>query len=352
MAQWHKSGNYRVVQVGCGGMARQWVEYALARPDVEIVALVDVHLPAAEAMDKRYGLNCPHFADLAEAIRVTNANLVFDVTIPEAHKQVVMTATALGCDVFGEKPMATCMADAVEVAQLVRQHGRIYAVMQNRRFIGSIRQARAMIDQGIIGTPAHAAADFFVGPHFGGFRDLMDYPLLLDMAIHTFDEARYLLQADPVAVYCRSFNPGHSWYRGDAAAVCIFDMSDGSVFAYNGSWCAEGEPTSWNGKWRIVGSQGTLIWDGDAAPYCSVPASEQAENGLLRRTERITPSAPWTGNEGHAGCLDEMFAALREGRKAETDSSDNVLSMAMVFAAIESAARGEKVWIRELLDRQ
>lgn len=344
----HQDITYRVVQVGCGGMARQWVEYALARSDVEIVALVDVQLPAAEAMAQRYGLNCPHFTDLSAAIQATNANLVFDVTIPEAHKQVVMTATSLGCDVFGEKPMATCMADAVEVERHVRQSGRAYAVMQNRRFFGSIRQARAMIDQGSIGTPAHTTADFFLGPHFGGFRDLMDHPLLLDMAIHTFDEARFLLQANPVAVYCRAFNPGHSWYRGDASAICIFDMSDGSVFVYNGSWCAEGEPTSWNGKWRIVGSHGTLMWDGDHSPYCSVTASEQEEGAWMRRTERVNPAAPWAGNEGHAGCLDEMFAALQEGRKAETDSSDNLMSMAMVFAAIKSAERGEKVRIDAL----
>jgi len=343
---------YRIVLAGCGSMARQWVEYALARPDAQIVALVDVHLPAAASLARRYGLTCPHFADLAQAIRATDANLVFDVTVPEAHKQVVLTATSLGCDVFGEKPMATSMADAIEVARAVRESGRTYAVMQNRRFSGSIRQARAMIDQNVIGTPAHATADFFLAPHFGGFRESMDHPLLLDMAIHTFDQARYLLQADPVAVYCRSFNPGHSWYRGDAAAVCIFDMSDGSVFVFNGSWCAEGEPTSWNARWRIAGSQGTLLWDGDNAPYCSVVAGGQEEGALLRRTERVHPTLPWTGNEGHAGCLDEMFDALQHGRKAETDSSDNLLSMAMVFAAIESAARGEKVRIGPLLGRE
>ena len=40
-----------------------------------------------------------------------------------------------------------------------------------------------------------------------------------------------------------------------------------------------------------------------------------------------------------------MFDALLEGRKAETDCSDNIKSMAMVFAALESAGAGKKVTI-------
>ena len=60
--------------------------------------------------------------------------------------------------------------------------------------------------------------EFFKAPHFGGFREEMAHPLLVDMAIHAFDAARYLLGADPVSVYCEAFNPAWSWYAGDAAA--------------------------------------------------------------------------------------------------------------------------------------
>lgn len=35
----------------------------------------------------------------------------------------------------------------------------------------------------------------------------MDHPLLLDMAVHAFDAARWFLGADPVGVYCEEFNP-------------------------------------------------------------------------------------------------------------------------------------------------
>ena len=61
-------------------------------------------------------------------------------------------------------------------------------------------------------------ADFFIGAHFGGFRDEMAHVLLLDMAIHTFDQARKILGADPVSVYCHEFNPAGSWYAGASSA--------------------------------------------------------------------------------------------------------------------------------------
>lgn len=339
---------FRIVQAGCGKMAERWVKYALSREDAEIVACVDIRLEAAEAMAAKYDLSCRSFTSVEEALKATNANLVFDATIPEVHKQVVTAAIGHGCNVIGEKPMAVTMEDAVQVEKLVRESANSYSVMQNRRFDKHIRALRGMLEAGAIGDPGQVTANFFIGPHFGGFREAMDSPLLVDMAIHTFDQARFLLQADPVSVYCHEFNPKGSWYRGNAAAVCIFEFSDGTVFTYNGSWCAEGEPTSWQADWRVVGSKGTAFWDGHNTPYCSV-VSNADDGKLLREYERIVPSKEWDGREGHDGCFDEAFAALLQGRSAETDSSDNIKSMAMVFGAIESARTGRKVRIDSLL---
>ncbi len=341
---------FRIALVGCGGMANTWVKYALTRPDAEIVALVDVKPENAQAMAQRHGLDAPVFTDVAEAIRASGANLVFDTTIPEAHYQVASTALRLGCDVLSEKPLAATLAQARELVALAQAQGRTYAIMQNRRYLRRIRALRDLIAAGTIGQPGIVNADFYIGAHFGGFRDLMESPLILDMAIHTFDQARFLTGANPVAVYCHEFNPAWSWYRGNAAAVCIFEMSDGSVFCYRGAWCAEGAQTSWEATWRIVGSRGTAIWDGNTLYADVVPPD--AEPKFIRETVRVEPPITWAGQEGHFGCLDEMFAALLEGRPPETVCTDNLWSMAMVFGAIESARQGRKVQMAELLEGQ
>lgn len=331
-------------------MAKTWVKYALNRADTEIVALVDLNLEAAKKMAQSYDIACPVFTDLEQAIQQTGANLVFDCTIPDVHFQIAVTAMRLGCDVFGEKPLATSLEQGKKMIQISEETGRNLIVMQNRRFDPKIRAVRQMITDQTIGKPGIIGADFFLGPHFGGFREQMESPLLLDMAIHTFDQARYILGADPISVYCHEFNPAGSWFEGNAAAICIFEMSDGTIFNYRGSWCAEGAPTSWQSSWRITGEKGTIIWDGSHAPYAEVIPAEGEKGNFMRQTVKVeAPKIENLNDSLHSNCLDEMFASLIEKRRAETDSRDNIKSMAMVFAAIESARKGEKINIRHLL---
>lgn len=206
----------------------------------------------------------------------------------------------------------------------------------------------AMIASGVIGKPGYACVDFHQGPHFGGFRVVMDNPLLLDMSIHTFDQARKILGADPVSVYCREFNPPGSWFKGNASAICIFEMSNGTVFCYRGSWCTEGGSTSWEGDWRVTGEKGSAIWDGIHPPYAEVARQTGGDIEHIR----VDPDLPPFKNMHHYGCLDAMFDSLENHRPAETDCRQNIHSMMIVLGAIESARTGNKVFIDTLLNKQ
>jgi predicted dehydrogenase len=337
------TAKHRIAVVGCGSMANEWVKYAMERDDAEIVALVDIHPESANALADKYGLTCGVYTDVKKALQDSGATLVFDITIPSAHHEVGSSAMRLGCDVFSEKPLAHTLEKCRDMIRISETTGRMHAVMQNRRYNPQILALRKMIESGTIGKPGYAGVDFFLGPHFGGFREAMDNPLLLDMAIHTFDQARKILGVDPVSVYCHEYNPPGSWYTGNASAICIFEMSDGSVFCYRGSWSAEGAQTSWEGEWRVTGERGTAIWDGTNPAYAEIVLPGEKEGKFIRDYVRVAPEVPAPLHVFHAGCLDEMFSALDQGRRAETDCRDNIRSMAMVFGAIESARTGMKV---------
>lgn len=331
---------HKIALAGCGSMAKAWITYVLQRNDAEIVALIDLYPEAAEKTKTSYNLQAQTYSNVRTAIEETGANLLFDVTIPASHFEVASTAMELGCNVMSEKPMANSMEEARKLLVIAQAQGRFYAIMQNRRYQKQIRAYQQIVSTGKIGEPGFIAADFFLGPHFGGFREAMDSPLILDMAIHTFDQARFVTGQDPISVYCHEFNPPGSWYKGAASAVCIFEFGNGAVFNYRGSWCAEGAPTSWESNWRIVGSKGTAIWDGTNNPYYELPSPSE---GLLHPATRYDVTPDWNGQAGHTGCLDEMFAALNESRHAETDATDNIKSMAMVYGAIQSAQEGRKI---------
>jgi predicted dehydrogenase len=338
---------HRILIAGCGTMARTWAQYAIEREHSVIVGLVDLYETSSRAFAEHFGLNVPLFTDIHEAIAKTDANLIFDITIPESHKQIATAAMSHGLHIFSEKPMAATYEEAKELAAVANQSNVRYAIMQNRRFLPKARAVRDFLASGSAGSIGAIYADFFLGPHFGGFRDLMDHPLILDMAIHTFDQARQISGANPVSVYCHEFNPPGSWYQGSASAICIFEMSDGSVFNYRGSWCAEGFPTSWQADWRIIGSKGTLRWDGEHDPICET-IDESGQPGFFLPVKQVEVPVTWQGRTGHYGCLDDMFTALEEGRPAETEYFDNIHSMAMVFGAIQSAKTGRKVFLADL----
>jgi predicted dehydrogenase len=335
----------KAVLAGCGGMSGAWLGSVKEMPDVEMVGLVDVREEAARKRAEDFGLqNAAIGTDLEAMLDRTSPDVVFDCTVPEAHASVTLTALKRGCHVMGEKPMADSMENARNVTAAAREAGKIYAVIQNRRYDSRIRRLRHFLESGAIGALTTLNCDFYIGAHFGGFRDRMEHVLLLDMAIHTFDAARYITAADPVSVYCKEWNPSGSWYDHDASAVAVFEMTGGIVYTYRGSWCSEGLNTSWECDWRIIGERGGAKWDGGEGFQAQVVEETGGFHSRMKEIE-VPPFDAGDKTGGHAGLIREFVRCVRTGETPETVCTDNIKSLAMVFGAIESAKQGKEVEI-------
>jgi predicted dehydrogenase len=333
----------RAVLVGCGLMSRRWLEAAARIQGLTIAGLVDIDPSRAKSRADEFGLaHSVVGANLDAVLSQTQPQLVFDIVVPDARYDVVQTALAHGCHVLSEKPMADTLAHAQSLIRTSREAGRIHAVVQNRRYIEGIRRIRSFLDSGAIGAVTSVHSDFFLGPHFGGFREAMENVLLLDMAIHTFDAARYIIGTQPQAVYCHETNPKGSWYAHGASAYAIFEFEQGVSYTYRGSWCAQGLRTSWESLWRIVGESGTLTWDG----YDTFKAERETQTGGLLRDAEAVPVPPLSADArigGHEGVMRDFVDAVRTGIPPETVNSENIRSLAMVIAAIESARTRQRV---------
>ncbi|KTR53587.1 Gfo/Idh/MocA family protein [Curtobacterium oceanosedimentum] len=328
----------RVVQVGAGGMGRAWLGTVAADPDVELVGVVDLDLDAARAGAELAGApTVPVGRDLPALLAETGAEAVLDITVPVAHHPVTMDALHAGLPVLGEKPAAQTVAEALSLAAAAEATGQLFMVSQSRRYndqLVAFRQhVRALGGVGSLNTR------FAKAPHFGGFREEMDDVLLLDMAIHAFDSARYVLEREPVSVYCESWNPAWSWYRGDANAAAVFTFEDDTRYVYDGSWCAPGDETSWNGDWRATGASGSAAWDGDHDPSSVVDGAPGAP-----------APAPGVGTE-IAGALASFVRAVRTGTTPDGEVHGNVMSLVMVDAAIASARSGQRVVVDDVLEQ-
>jgi predicted dehydrogenase len=340
----------RLLVTGCGGIAGAWLKPLAARQDARVVGLCDLDPARAQARNSEFALGAETGSDLGAMIDRIRPDIVIDLTIPDAHAEVACLALGKGCHVLAEKPLAATMSDAKRIHAAAQASGKTHAVMQNRRYLPQMLRYRDSL-RSAIGGLAELHADFFIGAHFGGFRDQMQHVLILDMAIHTFDQARFLTGLDPIAVNAIAWNPNGSWYRHGASALVVVEMAGGLRFTYRGSWCSEGGNTSWEASWRAIGTGGTAFWDGREA--VRVEAIEPWKAGQFTATARPAvdaPPAPVMELQAHAGCIDEMLTAIRAGRQPQTCGADNIKSLAMVHAAIASAdAGGARVTIADLI---
>ena len=329
----------RALLVGAGGMGKTWADNLKSHLETEIVGWVDVmEGAAAKAAEEKEITPAYVGVNLDDAIQKASPDFVVDVTVPEAHCQVTTAALRQGLPVVSEKPMADSMANARFMVRASEESGKLYMVSQSRRFEPGLVAYRQAIRERL-GRLGILDVDFYIGAHFGGFRDEMDHVLLLDMAIHTFDESRFLSGKDALWVYAEEFNPAWSWYRGDASAVALFEMDDGLRFTYRGSWCAEGMPTSWDGDWRAVGEKGSVCWSQNGEPVGEIV---KERTGFQSPTERFSQPHSEVAY-GIRGSLNEFLDALRTGSTPQGECHDNIKSLAMVFAAVESAQKKERV---------
>ncbi|MEZ4618271.1 MAG: Gfo/Idh/MocA family oxidoreductase [Caldilineaceae bacterium] len=136
--------------------------------------------------------------------------------------------------------MADTRQSAQDIVDVANRSGILHMVTQNYRYKPPLQTLKQALESGVCGEIGAVHVEFFKGPHFGGFREEMPYPLIIDMSIHHFDLMRFLLSSDPVALYGRSWNPSWSWFKGDASASVTLNFAGGVIVSYDGSWCSQG----------------------------------------------------------------------------------------------------------------
>jgi predicted dehydrogenase len=341
-----QSCDFSAILVGCGSISNTWLDACSRIDGLRITGLVDLDRARAETRRDRFRISAARVGtDLEEMLRDAGPDLVFNCTVPAAHHEVVMTSLQAGCHVLGEKPMATNLQEAREMVETARKRGRRYAVTENHRHLRKVRDLRAFLQSGEIGPLTELHTDFFIAPHYDGFRRAMRHVLLSDMAIHAFDVARFLTGADPISVYAEDWAPMGCHFEHGASVLASFEMTGEIRFTYRGSWADEGCATPWEGEWRIVGRNGTVRWKG--APEFEVQTI-QNRDGFLSRFDSVRKSAGGgSAPEGHEAIIREFLNCLRKGATPETDCANNFKTFAMVMAAIESAETGRRVPVPE-----
>lgn len=338
-------------------MGSWWAREIVASGVAELVGVADLVEGAPERVIEQSGAADPSAigvgADGVDLALEVGADIIVNPTVPVAHHPVTVKALHAGIPVLGEKPVTETLPEAISLLAHAEITGTPFMVSQSRRFFRQVRRLRSFVAGH--GPTVLTSAFFSLFEEHDGYRRTQLHPLLRDMGIHAFDAARFITGADPVAVTARGARPEWSVYTHDASVSATFEMSDGSLFVYNGTWNARGLPTYWNSDWRIGAQHGTAIWDGMGAPVLGTADESETERLMaeVAAEEADAAAAAAAGDpepDQIAASLVEFVSALREGRTPMCEIHENLLSFAMVEAAVASVDRGERVEVDELLE--
>ena len=150
----------------------------------------------------------------------------------DTHVEIIKEAAAKGKHIFCEKPISLSLEEAEEAVEAVKQANVKLQMGFNRRFDKNFKQLHSILTKkelGMIQTLRITSRDPEPPPieyikHSGG--------LFMDMTIHDFDMARYLMQSEIVEVYATGsalVNPEIAAYDDIDTALITLKFENGSI---------------------------------------------------------------------------------------------------------------------------
>lgn len=333
----------RLIQCGVGGFGAGWLkDHVLKSGDFELVALVDVSPEALRAAGEVTGIPSERrYSSLEDALDCVEADAVLSVTPPPVHIRHARLAFSRGLHMITEKPIADTIENAREMVHLARETDRQLVVSQQYRYAPFVQKLKELMRNGEAGSFGYGQLDYYIPMDFTGtFRETMEFPLLVDMAIHHIDLIRYVTGRDIVKVSAHSFRPAWSWFRHDSALKMLLELEGGLPFSYTGDWSALGRMTTGHGNWRLQCSEGSLHLDGKRVviercePWGRNPSVE----------EQTLPELCYTDQ---SATLHLFAEAIRTGKPAEISGEDNLGSFMVVAAALKSIREKREVAVKE-----
>lgn len=172
-------------------------------PQATLAAIADVNEAAARALAERY--RAPNTSsDYRGILDDPHVHAVLICSATHTHAQIIEAAAQAGKHVFCEKPIALNLPDVDRALQAVERAGVKLQIGFNRRFDANFQRVRQAIESGEVGEPyiIHIISRDPAPPPIDYIE--VSGGLFLDMSIHDFDMARYLIGSEIEEVYAQA----------------------------------------------------------------------------------------------------------------------------------------------------
>jgi myo-inositol 2-dehydrogenase/D-chiro-inositol 1-dehydrogenase len=191
----------RIGIIGAGRIGRVHAESLAFRiPEAAPSAIADINGDAAQEVAERCGI--PRVAtDSREILNDPAIDAVLICSPTETHANLIVGAARAGKHVFCEKPIDHSLSNIDRALQEVKRSGVKLQVGFNRRFDANFVRVHNAIMQGEIGTPhlMHIVSRDPGPPPLSYIKT--SGGIFLDMTIHDFDMARFLVGDEVDSIY-------------------------------------------------------------------------------------------------------------------------------------------------------
>jgi predicted dehydrogenase len=305
-----------------------------------------------------------------ESAREDGADVVAIMTPNDIHYEYAMVALERGFDVICDKPMTNTLEEAEALHKKVQETGLVFCLTHNYTGYPMVRQAKAMVQDGQLGTIRLVQVEYVQGgkadeskpdpSESWRFDPVRGGPSLVmgDIGSHAHNLVRFItgLEVDEVLSEIGNIVPGRAVHDYGGALLRFDNGARGSYWV---TQAAAGVENCL--RIRVSGTKGSLEWMQEFPQALTfkplgAPSQNRTPNGpgtlpLAKHSSRIVAGHPEGFHEGFANIYSDAAEAIAARRSGKTpnplalyfpNSFDGLMGLRFVFSAIESSKANGK----------
>ncbi len=331
----------KIAIAGLGRIGKIHLDNLMQTPNVQVVAATDPDENGLKyAKDKGIKFTTNSFEEMLGS---TEIDAIIICSPTDTHADFVELSAKAGLDIFCEKPLDLSVQRVLKVLEVVEQNKVKLMLGFNRRFDKEFRKVKELVQHKAVGQP-HLVKITSRDPGAPPVSYIeKSGGLFLDMTIHDFDMARFVVGKEIVEVYAKGAVLVDAAI-GDAGdidtAVVTLTYSDGSMGVIDNSREAA---YGYDQRVEVFGSMGMV----------------QSNNNFhdshkLYNKDGIHAALPLhffleRYQEAYKTEMQDFIKGLRNGTKMPVDGNDGLQSLKIGLAALKSLKENRPVKISEIV---
>ncbi len=329
--------------IGAGRIGKVHAETIAFRiPEASLAAVTDLNQDAARALAERCAI--PAVAATADEIFANPAiDAVLVCSSTNTHSEMVVRAAEAGKHIFCEKPIDHTLERIDRALAAVNKAGVKLQVGFNRRFDPNFARVRQSIASGEIGTPhlVHIISRDPAPPPISYIK--VSGGMFLDMTIHDFDMARFLIDSDVETIYAAAgvrVDPAIGEAGDVDTALIVLRYANGVVGTIDN--CRQA-PYGYDQRVEVLGSKGAIATGNQYPNSAVISTAESVRRDLPLNffMERYV--------ESFANELRAFVEAVVQNKPTPVTGIDGRVPVVMALAARKSYEEGRPVRLAEIV---